>query len=103
VIKDFRIAEAMRHAAELKAAVEGKAGTLATPSPISSRENSPINLSRSISPALPGLRNNKRAHVSDEQEESKIEDTEREDARTNPKPKGKWKYWLLCVFVNNYM
>jgi hypothetical protein len=89
-IKDFRIAEATRRAAELKAAVEAKA--LVTPCLISSRESSPINLSGSVSPSLPISRSSKRAYVSDEQEESDIEVTEREDARTNPKPKGKCKY-----------
>jgi hypothetical protein len=100
-IKDFRIAEAARHAAQLREAVEAEA--LATPCSISSRESSPINLSGSVSPTLPSSRNSKRAYVSDEQEESEIETTEREDARTNPKPKGKSKYRLHLLSVDTYL
>lgn len=90
-IKDFRLAEATRRAAEIEAPVEAEA--LATPSPISSRKSLPIDSSGSASPILLGSRNRKRAYVSDDQDEpeseSEIEIAEREDARTNPKPKGK--------------
>lgn len=93
-IKDFHIAEATRRAA-------AKADTLATPIPIFSRESLPINTSELVSPTLPG--SSKRAYIFDKQEESEIENTEHEDAHTNPNPKGKCEHRLLLVFGNTYL
>jgi hypothetical protein len=87
----------LQRAAETKLAVEATLAN-ATPTPSTSREGSPIVTSvskASAPPALPHSQKSKRAYVSDEDNSESDDDGEREDARTNPKPKGSFLYCYL--------
>jgi hypothetical protein len=92
-IVTFRAAEAARRAAETELTLEIEVTNATTPT--SSRDRSPNIIGWSpevITPpaAFRGSKISKRPYVSDEEEESSDEESndEREDARTNPKPKG---------------
>jgi len=70
----------------------------ATSSPSTSWEGSPIVASvskASALPALPHSKRSKRAYVSDKDDSASNDDDQREDARTNPKPKGSFLYCYL--------
>jgi hypothetical protein len=87
-IANFRIAEAARHAAETKLAIEAEAARKATLTPHSSHISSPVGPVPSSSTSQ---HKNKRAYVSEEEEsgnEHEESGDEHEDARTNPKPPG---------------